>query len=264
MPRKAHSAVALLVAALSSTALGQPAVSPSDSAPTPRTAASPATQPAVELSAAEQDWGAVPDAQTGTPKSFGTVGNAANTGSRGDSDPDLKLAAVASTGVDKTVQSSPKLYWHLSKDTDQPIILAITRGNESSPRRLELTGRKAAGFHVLDPSALGMTLETGVTYEWVVALVQDPRYRSKDLVVSGLVQRVLVEPELLGRLQNASPISRVTLLEQSGLGVDAYEQAISAIEARPDLPQARAYRDALLSQMALTQTSAAEIRSEKR
>ena len=224
--------------------------------------AQPTTAPSPAEMAAEDDWAPTGLAPLDVPKGLSNpTALQANTTGRGQADDGVQLAVLAPEAVGKTSRTQPVLAWHLSKPSNLPVIISISEaGNPTPLKRWQINAPQQAGFHRIDLAKENVSLVIGPTYEFVVALVQDPRRRSRDVVAIGYVQRVAADPAMDAKLARLRRIERVEPLAAADLFYDAAAEAVIAIDANPSNPAAAKYRQEFLNQMQLTETSTTDLR----
>ncbi len=166
------------------------------------------------------------------------------------------LAPLDHVGL--TASAHPRLYWQLSEATATRIELTVVDDDAIEPLiELSLPGPVAAGLHALDLGALGVALEPDKTYRWFVAVVHDPRRRSRDELAEGAIERIEVPGAQRAaatageaRGERAAAALRSESLEnaRAGLWYDAFAVLEDAIERDPSNAGLRADRASLLAQ----------------
>lgn len=163
--------------------------------------------------------------------------------------PSLEVRVMAPEHVGWTTEASPTLYWQLSETTELPLEVTLVDDAQIEPLLEERrAGPQAAGLHALSLADLGLRLEPGVVYRWQVAVVADPRRRSKDVRSAAAV--VWMAPS------DAPPPSspaRAHQLAAAGYWYDAFAQLSAWLSNEPDAPNLRAAREALLVQVGLAE-----------
>jgi hypothetical protein len=151
-----------------------------------------------------------------------------------------------------TVSDQPSLYWFISSSTSLPVEVAV-----ADPRKVEpvmearLSSPVAAGVHRIRLADFGIRLEPGVAYRWSVTVVPDANRRSRDILASGTIERV-VTPSGLPEKVAESPKDRLpSLYAESGFWYDALAAAWDLVEKAPSEPGFRKQWGALLSQVDL-------------
>jgi len=200
---------------------------------------------------------------TQVPAGLGGAGaNQDNNTGRGYGDGNLQLALLTPVQTGRTLNPQPTLFWHLSDATSLPVIITLSEeGNPKPLKTWSMSGEQPAGFHRIDLANDRVTLRQGIVYECVVALVPDPRRRSKDVVAIGFIELVPDEKGLAAQLSKSRRIERVAPLASAGLFYDSVAEAMMAIEANPTNPAAQAYRTDLLAAMKLTEASSSDVRA---
>ena len=161
--------------------------------------------------------------------------------------PILQVLAPQHTGL--TLSGQPSFFWYINRLPPEGTALAFTIVDDTRiepllEAPLESPGRP--GIHRIDLADFGVQLRQGVEYEWSIVLVVDPEQRSRDIVSVGWVDRVEAPP----RLGEAGPPS-VHVYAEHGLWYEALAAALDEVEAQPEDPLPRTYRDALLRQVGL-------------
>ena len=157
--------------------------------------------------------------------------------------------------VGLTTSAHPRLYWQLSEPSATRIELTVVDDDAIEPLlALSLPGPVEAGVHVLDLGALGVELEPDKTYRWFVAVVHDPRRRSRDELAEGAIERI-GSPSSTGSADEGSgPRATAELRRESlerareGLWYDALAILEDAIARNPSNSALRADRASLLAQ----------------
>lgn len=161
--------------------------------------------------------------------------------------PTLQVLAPQHTG--QTLSAQPSFFWYISRTPPEGAAFAFTIVDDTRIEPLleaPLESPAGSGIHRIDLADYGVRIQKGVEYEWSVVLVVDPEQRSRDIVSVGWVDRVEAPP----RLEEAGPPG-VHAYAEHGLWYEALAAAADAVEAQPEDPLARAYRDALLQQVGL-------------
>jgi hypothetical protein len=115
-----------------------------------------------------------------------------------------------------------------------------------------------AGIQRLRLSDHGVKLDSGVAYQWVVALVTDPDNRSTDLVASGVIKRVIPAADLKEKVSQVAPSSLAGLYAEAGIWYDALGALSDQIEAQPENKTLHETRAELLRQVGLNAAAQAD------
>jgi Domain of Unknown Function (DUF928) len=103
--------------------------------------------------------------------------------------PILSVLAPGHTGL--TAREQPDLYWFASDVVTNPVELTLTLEKGDAPileKRLPVPTK--AGIQKVSLSDYGVKLISGERYSWSIALVLDPKRRSKDIIAVGTIERV--------------------------------------------------------------------------
>ena len=166
-------------------------------------------------------------------------------GSRGDGGDVASLYVLAPDHVGLTTHSQPSLFWYQTAPAHLPFEISILKPNDPTPvLRIRRPDAAASGFQHLDLAAHGVSLVSGVDYQWVVALVRDPQSRSRDIVSSGWIRRVAAKSRLAGSSDPA-------VYADEGIWYDAVSALFEKIAAHPLDAQLASDRRDLLTQVGL-------------
>ena len=76
-------------------------------------------------------------------------------------------------------------------------------------------------------------LKMGVEYRWSVAMVLDPENRSKDVIASGMIRRVVPAETLKVRLAKAPAADHPYIYADEGIWYDSLESLSAMIDDKP-------------------------------
>ncbi len=136
---------------------------------------------------------------------------------------ELALSVVTPEHVGWSSSAQPDLYWFVSRPVTQSVMLTIIPAGGAAIDPLfegMLTSPTGAGIHAASLSALKVTLETNVDYEWSISLVGDAQSRSRDILASGRVRSVPLSAELKAGIANAENDARTEKLAAAGYWYD--------------------------------------------
>ncbi len=151
--------------------------------------------------------------------------------------PAMILALAPTDHTALTLQEQPILYWFSSSEITTPVTLALTDEGSKPEFEATLAPPLRAGIHPIRLADYGVRLSLGKLYRWSVALVLDPERPGRDIVTSGMIQRV----------------EKADKLSVWYDAVMAISEQIDAMPANRDLRQRRA---ALLDKVDLTDVAA--------
>ena len=183
-----------------------------------------------------------------------SAGRRVGGGTRGTnkSIPILSVLAPDHTGL--TVREQPDLYWFASDVVTNPVELTLTLEKDDTPlleKRLPVPTH--AGVQRVRLSDYGIKLIPGEHYNWSIALVLDPKRRSKDIIAVGAIERVEragLDQAALAAIPTTDSFYRFAA---DGLWYDAVMSISQLIESAPADPALRKHRADLLDQVDLSE-----------
>ena len=181
-----------------------------------------------------------------------TAGRRVGGGTRGTnkSVPILSVLAPDHTGL--TVREQPDLYWFASDVVTNPVELTLTLEKNDAPiLEKRLPAPTKAGIQRVRLADYGVKLVPGERYIWSIALVFDPKRRSKDIIAVGAIERVE-----RANMSSATPAAAPTTdafyrFAADGLWYDAVMAISELIETAPADLALRKHRVDLLEQVDL-------------
>lgn len=95
--------------------------------------------------------------------------------------------------------------------------------NEETVYQTNFTTNGNSGIVSIFPASSNPTksLEIGKVYKWYFSIIRDPRDRSLDASVTGLIKRTQPNQDLDNQLKKASPLERATLYAANNFWYDA-------------------------------------------
>ena len=161
-----------------------------------------------------------------------SAGRRVGGGTRGTnkSVPILSVLAPGHTGL--TIREQPDLYWFASDVVTNPVELTLTLEKGDTPLlEKPLPVPLKAGIQRVRLSDYGVKLIPGERYNWSIALVLDPKRRSKDIIAMGAIERV----ERAGINPAAAPTTDAFYrFAADGLWYDAVMVISELIESAPN------------------------------
>jgi hypothetical protein len=172
---------------------------------------------------------------------------------RGSDDPLPALHVLAPDHIALTVQPQPVFQWYLSKPAQVRFEFALISEASIEPVLERDFGTvHSRGIQQLDLADTDITLEPGVPYQWSVALIPDAQARSGDVVASGMIERVMMPPDLEAKLSNSSSdYEQAMAFAAAGIWYDALAMLSKLIRENPADATLRTQRAALLTQVGL-------------
>lgn len=152
-----------------------------------------------------------------------------------------------------TQWAKPTLYWKLAEPTSHRIDLRLVRLDPIETLvETTLKGPFEAGVHRVRLGDHGVSLEPGVSYQWFVSIVPDPKDRTFDRMVGGGIERVKLSEEMDAKIASTQPERLAFVLAESGIWYDALDALSEQIAANPGNAKLLAQRAALLEQVGLS------------
>ena len=179
---------------------------------------------------------------------------------RGTDDAALTLTVLAPERVGLTTKERPSLYWFQSQPVSNCFEVTITERKAIKPlleAKFEGTG---SGIQRLRLSDYNVSLAVNVEYRWSVAIVLDAENRSKDVVASGMIERVKPTEKLLRRLQGAPVADLPYIYADEGIWYDSLETLSELVDAKPRDAKLHEIRAVYFMQVGLHDAAMNEIR----
>jgi hypothetical protein len=179
-------------------------------------------------------------------------------GTRGAGDDRLYVSVITPRGTAFTSSPQPVLYWYLSEPVDTRFEFALITQDDIEPVMEIVTEREMQkGLNFLDLAEHGVLLKPGVTYQWSVALVNQPLQRSSDIVSSGTIEFLELSAKRRDELAQAGAMESVALLAGDGYWYDAFARLSRLIGEHPDEADLARQRVSLLRQVGLDEVAEA-------
>jgi hypothetical protein len=125
------------------------------------------------------------------------------------------------------------------QDADEPAVAA------------KLATPDRAGIQRIRLADYGVELEPGSEYEWSVTLIVDPEKRSKDVVVTGWIDRIEHSEELTARLGSEGDARSAAIYAEEGVWYDSFAALSDQIDGNPGNADLRTQRIEVLRQVGL-------------
>lgn len=162
------------------------------------------------------------------------------------------LAPGPAQVIGVTTQEQPDLYWYISEPVRSEIFLTINDEAEVQPiLEASLPTPMEAGAQRISLAQLGVRLVPGKIYRWYISLVQDPDYRSKDIIAGARLERREPDHEMQARLVHELSVDAAAFYAEAGYWYDAIAAISGMITADPYNSRLRHLRATLLDQVGL-------------
>lgn len=177
--------------------------------------------------------------------------------SRGTAEESIILRVLAPDHTGLTIRTQPSLYWYLSKPVTSRLEFTLIDGEAIRPlAEIRLEAPDSPGTQRIELSEYGVNLESGVEYQWFVALVPDSGQRSNDILAGGTIKRIQPPSALTDKIERASGQQLTYVFAAEGLWYDAIAVVSDLISASPNDGALHAQRAALLEQVGLEDVAA--------
>ena len=177
-------------------------------------------------------------------------------GGPGGPDRSVVLSVLTPDHSGLTTKEQPSLYWFTSQPTSYPIELTVTEDQAVKPLLETRIGSSSqAGIQRIRLADYGVRLRVGVVYRWYIAVVPDPKNRSKDILAGGLIERIEPSENSRTRLSQAGAAQAPFVYAEEGIWYDALSAISDMIDAAPNDSTLRTQRASLLQQVGLQEVA---------
>jgi hypothetical protein len=171
--------------------------------------------------------------------------------------PAVEVLAPESVGL--TLAAQPVLYWYIGEPANRRAELILVKETAAEPLlKADLGVPKRSGVQRVRLADHGVELETGVDYQWFVAIASKSDPDGHDHVAGGGVALVAVPADLAPKLAAANEAGRAHVLAAGGIWYDAVDALSQRIADAPDDTTPRLQRADLLAQVGLDEVARAE------
>lgn len=169
------------------------------------------------------------------------------------------VSVLAPDHVGLTAHGQPTLYWFVSEPVTTPTeveVIVMEADGVKPILRATVPPPIGPGIQQLRLADHHVYLMPGAHYEWSVALVLDPKRRSRDIVVSGGIERVTAEQAADIPTNRPPSPDTVARYAKAGLWYDTIMSVSDLIAAAPMDQLLRQQRAELLDAAGLKEISA--------
>jgi hypothetical protein len=168
---------------------------------------------------------------------------------------DLLLRRPPSPPPYATIKKYPPLCWILQNKppVDATILFTLMDSRSIKPVleiRLpnSIQTEKNETCDCVNLKDYDILLEPDIQYRWSISIARNPESRSRDVVVSGLIERCSEESCLTGEMSSRTDRDFVWALAIRGFWYDSMSCLCDLIKSSPDDKTLRRMRDALMKQ----------------
>ena len=169
------------------------------------------------------------------------------------------VSVLAPDHIGLTVHDQPALYWFVSETVTTPIEVEVTLIEADGVKpimKTKIAPPVGPGIQRLNLAEHGVHLAPGAQYEWSVALVLDPKRRSRDIVASGGIERIDAAQAPAISDDNRPTREAAARYAKAGLWYDTIMSMSDLIAASPTDQTLREQRADLLETAGLKEASA--------
>lgn len=168
----------------------------------------------------------------------------------------LRLHALVPEHAGVTHLTQPRVYWFAAQPVDGSVEFALTHPDAVDPVLVvELPGPFGSGVHSVDLEDLGFRLKLGVTYSWVVTVLDVSGRRTATHTGGGIELRPMDEA-LAAEVAEALEPRVLHVYARAGSWYEAVADVSRRIDETPGDSELRSQRAALLEQVGLPDIAA--------
>jgi len=162
-------------------------------------------------------------------------------------------ALVPKNKIGQTVSDYPTFFFYLPQTDAELAEFILEDESRNQIYRQDLPIKNVSGvIGVSIPANTNVPpLEVGKKYTWIFSLVCDPQDRASDQLETGIVRRVELSAEILGKLENANPRQKTVIYAENGIWQDALSNLAAARRANPNDKDLAADWESLLDSVTL-------------
>jgi uncharacterized protein DUF928 len=166
------------------------------------------------------------------------------------------LSLLTPDHVGLTTQEQPNLFWYISQPTSHAVEVTVIENQAVKPLlETPLRSPTQGGIQRISLKDYNVRLRTGAQYRWYIAVVPDPKNRSKDILAGGFIERIEATEALRKRLAEAGAEQSAFVYAEEGIWYDALATLSDLIEKAPGDSKPRLQRVSLLEQVRLQQVA---------
>lgn len=153
------------------------------------------------------------------------------------------VALVPKSNVVLTTEKHPVLFFYVPQTTAQLELVV----QDKSQKFTKQSYKPSSQGGVIGVPLNQASLEVGQEYRWFFSIICNPKERSKDQEVEGVIQRVNIEPQLSAKLNSATPNERVNIYAQAGLWQNSVADLARLLSTSPNDPNLKSDWQQLLT-----------------
>ena len=168
------------------------------------------------------------------------------------------MFALTPEHVGQTVSAQPSLFWYIDRVPDASMGIEFTLFDQDSDEpevEATLAAPGRVGIQRIRLADYGVELKPGAEYEWSVTLIVDPEKRSKDVVVTGWIDRIEHSGKLTARLGSEGDAQTAAIFAEEGIWYDSFAALNDQIDGNPGGENLLTQRIEVLRQVGLDQVA---------
>jgi hypothetical protein len=240
-------------------ALTAPSIAAAQTEPADEEAASESAAPAEEIQPVDAAPPARPPQLLYVAPDRGKPVKPTGGATRGSDNKIPLMFALTPDHVGQTVSAQPSLFWYLDRTPDASMRIEFTLFDQMSDEpevETVLAAPERAGIQRIRLADYGVELKPGSEYEWSVTLIVDPEKRSKDVVVTGWIDRIEESGKLSALLESESDANAAAIYAAEGIWYDSFAALSDQIDGNPSDANLRSQRADVLRQVGLDRVAA--------
>ena len=184
----------------------------------------------------------------------GRIGGSTRSSARG-----LSLVVVAPDHTGLASSNQPELFWYISQPVQAPLEFAIYAVNAADPLAdKDIAPVSEAGIQRIRLADLGVKLESGEEYQWVISFAHRPGSRIKDAVASGRVRVQPLPADVAASVKAAGAAGGYAAYARAGYWYDAFSGLRREMSRHPNDAALADAQASLLEQVGLTEIARLE------
>lgn len=146
------------------------------------------------------------------------------------------VALVPKSNVVLTTEKNPVLFFYVPQTSAPQLELVV---QDKSQKFIKQSYKPNGQGGVIGIPLNKTSLAVGQEYRWYFSIICNPKERSKDQEVEGVIQRVNPDAQLQAKLNKATPSERVNIYAEAGLWQNSIADLAQLVSSHPNDPNFR-------------------------
>lgn len=168
----------------------------------------------------------------------------------------IQLSLLSPDHVAQTFRSQPTFYWHLSRNTQLPVIFTLLEFDADRPLiEVKIKDPAVMGFHSIQLKNYEIELEIDKTYEWSISLINDRKTlinSSADILAKAFVKRIAEPSMVINEQVQQNSLQRAEVYAKKGLWYESLEIVMGKDSNNINKQDLLQSRSELLAQVGIT------------